>query len=91
MMPHRPHLFTFYLKVGIPHFAAERISFCLKYFCVSHRVHFFLPHGDQDLQPGQLEKNMFGQSHLLKSDEFHDCNKSAKDISLLDLDIKYAI
>ena len=31
MMSHREHLFTFYLKVGIPQFAAEKISFCFKY------------------------------------------------------------
>ena len=31
MVPHRAHLVTFYLKFGIPHFAAEKISFCLKY------------------------------------------------------------
>ena len=30
-MSHREHLFTFYLKVGIPQFAAEKISFCFKY------------------------------------------------------------
>ena len=95
MMSHREHLFTFYLKVGIPQFAAEKISLSFKYvlcypsfalfsapscaviifngapssapvyflfkvglphfpagkfywfkifFCVTHRVHFFLPH-----------------------------------------------
>ena len=31
MVPRRAHLFTFYSKVGIPHFAAEKISFCIKY------------------------------------------------------------
>ena len=31
MMSHWDHLFTFYLKVGIPQFAAEKISFCFKY------------------------------------------------------------
>ena len=90
---HRVQMFTFYLKVVIPQFAAEKISFCFKYvlcypsfalfsapscaviifigapssapvyfylwdasfpwcknflvlniFCVTHRVHFSLPH-----------------------------------------------
>ena len=96
MVPHRARLFTFYSKVSIPYFAAEKISFCIKYslcypscalfsapscavitlngapssapvyflfkgwyisnfpggiiywfkifFCVTHRVHFLLPH-----------------------------------------------
>ena len=45
----------------------------------------------QALQPGQLEQKMLTQSKLLKSDEFHDCNKSGKDLNLLDPDMKYAI
>ena len=31
MVPHRAHLYTFYLIAGIHHFAAEKISFSLKY------------------------------------------------------------
>ena len=31
MVPHRARLFTFFLKVGIPPFAAEKMSFFIKY------------------------------------------------------------
>ena len=31
MVPHRAHLFNYYLKFGIPQFTAEKISFSLKY------------------------------------------------------------
>ena len=44
MVPHRAHLFTFHLKVGIPHFPAGNIYWFKTFFCVTHRVHFFLPH-----------------------------------------------
>ena len=43
MVPHRAHLFTFCSKVGILHFAAVKISWIKIFFCVTHRVHFFLP------------------------------------------------
>ena len=44
MVPHRAHLFTFDLKVGIPHFSTGKIYWFKIFFCVTHRVHFFLPH-----------------------------------------------
>ena len=44
MVPHRAHLFTFYLKVGILHFPTGKIYWFKIFFCVTHRVHFFLPH-----------------------------------------------
>ena len=44
MVPHRAHLFTFYLKVGKPHFPAVKIFWFKLFCCVTHRVHFFLPH-----------------------------------------------
>ena len=49
MVPRWAHLFTFYSKLGIPHFAAEKNLFVLNILCVTHRVHFFLPHRVQSL------------------------------------------
>ena len=44
MVPRRAHLFTFYSKVGIPHFAAAKISFCIKYsLCYPSCALFFCP------------------------------------------------
>ena len=42
IVPHRAHLVTFYLKIGIPHFA-EAI-FLIFFFGATLRVHFNLPH-----------------------------------------------
>ena len=47
MVPRRAHLFTFYSNVGIPHFAAEEISFCLKYSLCYPSCVLFLPHRAQ--------------------------------------------
>ena len=47
MVHHRAHLFTFHSNVHIPHFAAVKIYSFKILFCVTHRVHFFLPYREQ--------------------------------------------
>ena len=61
--------------VGIPHFVLLKLFWFQILFCVTHRW-------------STGTKNV---NSILKSDEFHDCNKSGKDLNLLDPDMKYAI